>query len=125
MTSLNSNLINLTTLGKTFFIDLDGTIVRHNAYLQSGDELLEGVLDFWNNFSSQDVIIITTARSSCYREMTINFLNKNSLRFDHLIMDLPKGIRYLLNDNKPDGSLTAYAVNLKRDGGVNFFSVFK
>jgi hypothetical protein len=36
-------------LGHTWFIDLDGTILKHNGYLTNNDELLPGVKEFWNS----------------------------------------------------------------------------
>lgn len=115
----NSNELNLLSdIGKTWLIDLDGTIVTHNAYLSTGDELLPGAQEFWSKISIKDIIIITTARSDSYRKSTENFLREKGLNFHYLIMNLPKGERILINDMKPDNTSTAHAINLIRDNGL-------
>lgn len=104
---------------RTWLLDLDGTVVKHNGHLQGGDELLPGVLPLWAAMGPEDVIVILTARPSTHRAVTEDFLRRQGLRFDQLIMDLPHGERLLFNDRKPDGSATAHAFNLARDGGFS------
>jgi len=96
-------------------IDLDGTIVKHNGYKEGGDELLEGVKEFFERIPKEDVVIILTSRESKYMDETIRFLEKNDIRFDHIIFDLPYGERILINGMKKSGMLTAYAINKERD----------
>jgi hydroxymethylpyrimidine pyrophosphatase-like HAD family hydrolase len=110
--------LNLSDLGHTWFIDLDGTIVEHNGYLSGEDRLLDGVKEFWNEIPSEDYIVITTGRSEESRETTLDFLNKNSLRFNHAIFGLPLGERIIMNDIKPGGLKTAIAWNLERNKGL-------
>jgi len=107
--------LHLSNLPKTWLIDLDGTIVKHNGYKEGGDKLLEGVREFFENVSAQDVVIILTSREAKYKDETINFLKTNNIRFDHIIFDLPYGERILINDMKESGMLTAHAINKKRD----------
>ncbi len=107
--------LHLSNLPKTWLIDLDGTIVKHNGYKEGGDKLLEGVRKFFENVSEQDVVIILTSREAKYKDETINFLKTNNIRFDHIIFDLPYGERILINDMKESGMLTAHAINKKRD----------
>jgi len=107
--------LHLSNLPKTWLIDLDGTIVKHNGYKEGGDKLLEGVREFFENVSEQDVVIILTSREAKYKDETINFLKTNKIRFDHIIFDLPYGERILINDMKESGMLTAHAINKKRD----------
>lgn len=109
---------NLETLGKTWLIDLDGTLVLHNGYKDSGDQLLESVHELWDKFKFNDKIIILTGRHEKYRILTEQFLLDNNLRYDFLIMDLPTGMRVLINDAKPDGTSTAMSINLVRNQGV-------
>jgi hypothetical protein len=111
--------LELSSLPKTWIIDLDGTIVRHNGYKYGKDELLEGVKDFFNKISNEDIIIILTSRKLEYKEQTINFLKENNIRFNHIIFDLPYGERILINDKKESGLLTAYAINKERDEKIN------
>lgn len=101
----------------TWFIDLDGTIFKHNGCYEGGDELLPGVKELWDTFSKDDAIIITSAREERFKDMTIKFLNDNGLRFDHIIFGLPRGERVVINDIKPQGLKTAVAWNVNRDKG--------
>lgn len=102
-------------LPKTWIIDLDGTIVKHNGYKMDGEELLEGSFEFFQKIPESDFIIILTARSEQYKTETIEFLKKSKVRFDKIIFDIPPGERILINDNKPSNLQMAYAINKKRD----------
>jgi hypothetical protein len=109
---------NYSDLNKTWLFDMDGTLVKHNGYKNAGEELLPGVEDFFSKISKDDRIVILTARSLEYKEITEKFLKENNIRFDHIIYDLPIGERILFNDKKPSGLKTAYAYNLDRDTGL-------
>jgi hypothetical protein len=104
-------------LGHTWFIDLDGTILKHNGYLNDNDELLPGVKELWDAIPAGDYIIITTGRSEDYQESSLLFLKNNGLRYNHAIFGLPLGERIVVNDPKPGGLQTAIAWNVKRDQG--------
>lgn len=106
----------LSTLPKTWVFDLDGTLLKHNGYkLYGEDSILPGVLEYFESIPSEDVVIILTSRTDEYREMTINFLKKNNIRFDKIIFNIPMGERILVNDRKPSGLDMAIAVNVNRD----------
>jgi len=105
----------LSILPKVWIFDLDGTLVKHNGHLTGGDELLPGVKEFFQNVPKQDYVIIITSRDERYREITENFLTKNGIRYDAILFGLPQGERILVNDTKPSGLLTAYAINKERD----------
>jgi hypothetical protein len=109
----------LVGLNKTWFIDLDGTLIVHNAHKNGGDILLPNTLNFINSIDKNDIIVLTTAREEIYSDSTINFLNENGVRFNHIIFGLPSGPRILINDNKPDGTKTAFAINIERNVGIN------
>ncbi|MBU3603372.1 hypothetical protein [Polynucleobacter sp. AP-Kaivos-20-H2] len=113
-----NNLITISKLDHTWLIDLDGTILKHNGHLNGQDELLPGVKDFFENIPTEDYIILLTARSEEYKNITIQFLNKMGIRYDKAIFNLPKGERILINDRKPAGLKTAIAVNLERNLGI-------
>lgn len=104
-------------LARTWFIDLDGTLLKHNGYKYGEDVLLSGVDKLFDNIGDNDIVVITTARNSIHKENTIKFLKNNNIRYNHIIFDLPPGERILINDMKPDGTKTAYCFNIKRDGG--------
>ena len=110
----------LSRLPKTWILDLDGTLLKHNGYLlDREDHLLEGSKDFIDSIPEEDFILILTARTENYKEMTIEFLKKNSIRYDDIIFGIPTGERILINDDKPGGLKTAYSINLKRDEGIS------
>ena len=45
----------------------------------------------------------------------VRFLKENNVRYDHIIFNAGEGERIMINDMKPDGLVTAYAVNTVRD----------
>lgn len=113
-------MLNLSPLPKTWLIDLDGTIFPHNGYLKGIIEKpLRGVKDFFESLSTNDFIIILTSRSSIYRNITERNLHLSGIHWNLLLMDMPKGERILINDTKPSGLITAYAVQVERDRGLS------
>ena len=108
----------LSRLAHTWLIDVDGTLVRHNGHKNGGDELLPGVKEFWNTIPQEDVIILLSARSESERSLTAEFLHSQSIRFDHMLFDMPTGERVVINDSKPKGLKTALSVNIPRDRGL-------
>ena len=127
-------------MAKTWFIDIDGTIAIHRendwldeqlstmnqTYGGSPDTILPGVKEFWASIPDEDIIVITSARHENHRILTELFLDKYSLRYNHIIMDLASGPRIVVNDIKPPGKTkdnphfymkTAFAINLERDKG--------
>lgn len=108
--------LKLSTLPKTWLIDIDGTIVKHNGYKDNGrDTLLNGVSEFFASLPKGDKVILLTARESSQIASLKDFLARHKIRFDTLISDLPFGERILVNDTKPSGLKTAFAINKKRD----------
>lgn len=106
----------LSALPKTWILDVDGTLVKHNGYLLDGeDELLEGVSEFFENISDNDLVILLTARDEAYVPQLKKLMSKRGLRFDYVITNAPHGERILINDNKPSGLNTAFAINKIRD----------
>ena len=112
--------LKLSSLPKTWIFDLDGTILVHNGYKNGGDRILPGVKEFFDKIPETDHILILTARKEEVLESTIEFLKDNGIRYNNILADIPFGERILLNDMKDSGLKTAYAVNLKRDEGLNF-----
>lgn len=112
--------LKLSSLPKTWIFDLDGTILVHNGYKNGGDRILPGVNEFFDKIPETDHILILTARKEEVLESTIEFLKDNGIRYNNILADIPFGERILLNDMKDSGLKTAYAVNLKRDEGLNF-----
>lgn len=111
-----SNKLVLSSLGHTWFFDIDGTLVKHNGYKIDGkDTLLPGVKDFFKNISRNDRVILVTSRKDDVKQMTIDFLRENEIRFDEIIFNLPYGERVLINDSKPSGLEMSKSINLSRD----------
>ena len=110
------NDIIVSALNKTWILDIDGTIVKHNGYLTDGRDLfLEGAETFLKNIPAGDMIIFLTSREDKYREMTESFLRHHGVRYDHIIFNAPNGERILMNDKKSSGLATAFAVNAERN----------
>ena len=119
---MNKTKLNLSDLEKTWIIDIDGVIFEHNKYkvLKKGEveKPLPGVKTFFKKIPIEDIVILVTGREKKYKRVTEKSLKKAGIRYNFLIMDLPKGERILINDVKPDGLKTAYAINLSRDEGL-------
>lgn len=106
----------MSTLPKTWILDLDGTIVKHNGYKNDGkDTLLPGAKKFLNSIPDDDMIIFLTSRIDEYRDLTLDFLKKNDIRYSEIIFNVPYGERILVNDRKPSGIDMSVAVNIDRD----------
>ena len=112
-------------LSHTWFIDLDGSIVKHNGYIiDKVDTLLTGVKIFFMKIPKNDKIIITTSRKKRFKKKTIDFLKKNKIRFNEIIFDLPHGERILINDIKPHQKLkTSISINLNRNFGLSKYQI--
>ena len=110
------NKLTLSTLGHTWLLDLDGTIVKHNGYKIDGrDSLLDGAKEFLESIPEGDKIVFLTSRKVEYKDQTEKFLKENSIRYDEILFDLPYGERILLNDKKESGLVTGVAINKTRD----------
>ena len=108
--------ITLSALGKTWVLDLDGTVVVHNGYLADGkDTLLPGAKTFLDAIPEGDMIIFLTSRKKDYAELTERFLKEHDIRYDVILYEAPYGERILINDRKPSGLATAFAVNTERN----------
>ena len=107
----------LSTLPKTWIFDLDGTLVKHNGYKIDGrDMLLDGAKEYLDGIPAEDFVLILTSRTDEYKEMTLEFLNENAIRYDKILFNMPMGERIIINDRKPSGIDMAVAVNVDRDG---------
>lgn len=108
----------------TIFIDIDGTILKHNKTLfdiaLSEPELLDGVKEAFNEWDSKGYkIILTTGRKESLRKKTESDLAKLGIFYDQLIMGLGGGTRYLINDFKENSSFaTCHAITVDRNKGI-------
>jgi len=114
---------------KTIICDIDGTLVKHNKpsiiatnlYIPS---LLEGTLDKINEWERNGYnIILLTGRKESMRKVTENQLTQLGIYYDQLIMGVGGGPRYLINDYKPDGTESAFAINVERNKGIKNINI--
>ena len=123
---------------KTWFIDLDGTLLKHKTNNEldeiikkdprnshQNEELLKGVKDFFE-IIKDDCVVITTARDEHHKSHTISALHYLKIKYDKIIFGIGSAERIVLNDIKPIGDVqntielnTAFSYNLKRDGGLD------
>ena len=117
----------LSSLPKTWIIDIDGVIFEHNKYKElqpDEDETpLPGVVDFFKKIGKSDFVILVTSRDERYRERTERSLKKVGVCYNVIIMNLPVGERIVINDRKPSGLKTAFSINLERNKGLKFIDI--
>lgn len=122
---MKENKLILSALPKTWIIDIDGTILKHNGYIIDGiDTPLKSSVDFISKIPNTDKIILITARTEKYKKDTIMFLDQQNIRYDEIIFDMPIGERILINDRKPSGLEMSYAINIDRDEGINYTIIY-
>lgn len=106
----------LSTLPKTWVFDLDGTLLKHNGYMIDGiDTVLPGVLEYLATIPDEDKVVIFTSRTDEYKQMTLDFLEQNDIRYDVILFNMPMGERIIVNDRKPSGLDMSVAVNIDRN----------
>ena len=115
--------LTLSPLKHTWILDFDGTLVKHNGYMNGGDEWLPGSLEFLRSIPEDDYILILTAREKEVREQTETFIKSAGIRYDDIKFEMPMGERILFNDDKPSGLRCAYAVSPKRNQGLEHITV--
>lgn len=110
------NELILSTLGHTWILDLDGTIVKHNGFKIDGkDTFLEGAKEFLKSIPEKDMVIFLTSRAEKERNLTEDFLIRNGIKYHYIIFEAPYGERILINDDKPSGLKMGIAITGKRD----------
>lgn len=109
----------LSTLPKTWVFDLDGTLLKHNGYKIDGiDTVLPGALEYLESIPKEDRIVILTSRTDEYKQLTLDFLKSNGIRYDEIMFNMPMGERIIVNDRKPSGIDMSIAINIDRDEAV-------
>ena len=109
---------------KTICCDIDGTLVKHelpwkNVIPNKKLEILDGTIEKFSEWDAKGYyIILVTGRKESLRENTIKQLSEAGIIYDKLVMGIGGGPRVLINDNKPDGEKTAFAINIKRNIGI-------
>ena len=109
----------LSTLPKTWVFDLDGTLLKHNGYKIDGiDTVLPGALEYLESIPKEDRIVILTSRTDEYKQLTLDFLKSNGIRYDEIMFNMPMGERIIVNDRKPSGIDMSIAINIDRNEAV-------
>jgi hydroxymethylpyrimidine pyrophosphatase-like HAD family hydrolase len=115
----------MDTRPKTIICDIDGTLVKHNIPTKNTSpnnllELLPGTVEKLSEWDAKGYnIILITGRRESMRAATEKQLAELGIFYDHLIMGVGGGPRIVINDNKPNGQETAFAINLERNKGIN------
>lgn len=110
---------------KTVICDIDGCIFHHHGegIMKQWDahtvQLLPGVQEAFAQWESESTcVVLMTARPECLRESLEELLLENGCWFDNLVMGVGHGTRYLINDIKPEGDMSAVGINLPRNEGL-------
>ena len=81
------NVLHLSHLPKTWLIDIDGVIFKHNGHLKlkngKYEKPLNNVVKFINSLDEKDKIILLSAREEKYREITENSLKNAGIKYDY------------------------------------------
>jgi hypothetical protein len=114
----------MDTRPKTIICDIDGTLIHHFLPSQVAKDshvpaLLDGTLEKINEWERKGYnIILLTGRKESMRKNTEDQLSQLGIYYDQLIMGVGGGARYLINDYKPDGTESAFAINVQRNMGI-------
>jgi hydroxymethylpyrimidine pyrophosphatase-like HAD family hydrolase len=114
---------------KTIICDIDGTLVVHNKPSDAAKKscelvLLEGTIDKLNEWERKGYnIILLTGRKESMRQVTIDQLTQLGIYYDQLVMGVGGGLRYLVNDYKPDGTEAAFSINIERNKGIKDINI--
>lgn len=110
-----------TDKNATYFIDLDGTILKHkHRYSNLEDaELCPGVRDTLDELDMRgDTIILVSARKESSRKFTEAQLQKLMVPYDQLVLNVSQGCRVVVNDIlSPTARSRAKGVNIITDQG--------
>lgn len=109
-----------------FFLDIDGTLLKHFGdkpeQFEDKIEVLPAVREFFSLCGKNGhTIILTSGRRESFRKITEKQLRNACIPYDQLILGCSNAIRILINDKKPyreDNPDTAIAFNLIRDEGM-------
>lgn len=107
----------------TIICDIDGCLIRHRStlsgVLDEKPELLPGAQEKfceWERLGHH--IVLLTGRPESMRQHTEVELTALGLFWDTLVMGVGGGPRVLINDEKPDGQVTAFGLCIPRDIGL-------
>lgn len=109
----------------TYIVDIDGVILKHDSGYHSLSEkyndhqivIHENLTQLKDLYKEGSSLILITSRPEKQRSTLEKIFMENKFKFDHLVMGVTDGIRYLINDRKPKDSYldTAVAINTVRN----------
>jgi len=112
-----------TTKNPTFFVDIDGTLVKYRKFAELENSTLEpiqDVVDTINDYYEKGAhIVITSARPDSYELFTKQELETIGVKYHQIILGLGRGTRVVINDNDPQNPeiSRSLGVNLNRNMG--------
>jgi len=113
-----------TTKYPTFFVDIDGTIVKYRKFSELDTAILtpiQDVIDLINKSYDEGChIVITTARPQSFELFTKQELEKLGVKYHQIVMGIGRGTRVVLNDIDPEQPELprAWGINFTRDKGL-------
>ncbi|MDB4963246.1 MAG: hypothetical protein JWP01_3245 [Myxococcales bacterium] len=112
----------------SIFCDVDGVLVEHEDVPDFGKPLraLPGSLERLREWMNQGYfIVLTTARDASKEDAMRASLAAADVPYHHLIMGLPSGPRFLINDRKPSALLVAQAqaFEVERNQGIQHLTI--
>lgn len=112
------------TKNPTFFVDIDGTLVKYRKFSELSSAVLtpiQDVIDSVNHhYDNGSHIVITSARPIEYELFTKQELEKIGVKYHQLILGIGRGTRVILNDKDPENPEIprAIGINFNRDMGL-------
>lgn len=111
----------------SIFCDIDGVILKHYDHSSndpSDNVCLHGFDELKNVSLSNHTVVLTTARSEKFRKPLEALLAQKNVYYDKLVMGLPSGPRFLINDRKPKKVFTTQSnsIELVRNSGLSGLS---
>lgn len=112
----------------SIFCDLDGVLVEHEDVpdFTRGLRVLPGTHERLQEWIADGYfVVLTTARDASRESELRALLDAAKLPFHHLVMGLPSGPRFLINDRKPSALLIsqAQALEVERNQGISHLSL--
>lgn len=114
----------------SIFCDIDGVLVEHEDVPDFTRPLrtLPGSIERLRGWMDEGYfIVLTTARDAAKEEQMKASLAAAAVPYHHLIMGLPSGPRFLINDRKPSAVLVsqAQALEVERNQGIEHLSIIQ
>lgn len=112
----------------SIFCDIDGVLVEHEDAPDYTRPLrpLPGSLERLRDWKNEGYfIVLTTARDAGKEHALRAALDAAEVPYHHLVMGLPSGPRFLINDRKPSALLVsqAHALEVERNQGIQHLSI--